>query len=88
VASDGGRLADDVVATIRTTIRAELSPRHVPDAVVAVAAIPTTLSGKKLELPVKKLLVDPTATGVVNRSVLRDPTAVDALLDAAHAAGV
>jgi acetoacetyl-CoA synthetase len=88
VASDGGRLADDVVATIRTTIRAELSPRHVPDAVVAVPAIPTTLSGKKLELPVKKLLVDPTATGVVNRSVLRDPTAVDALLDAAHAAGV
>jgi acetoacetyl-CoA synthetase len=81
-------LDESAIGQIRSTVRSQLSPRHTPDVVVAVPAIPTTLSGKKLELPVKKLLADPTAEGVVNRSVLRDAGAVDALLAAATAAGV
>ena len=89
VPADGTSSFDDAaVAEIRSTVRSQLSPRHTPDVVVAVPSIPTTLSGKKLELPVKKLLANPAAEGVVNRSVLRDAGSVDALLAAARAAGV
>ena len=49
-------LDDDLVGRLRSTLRAELSPRHVPDRFIEVPAIPRTLSGKKTELPVKRIL--------------------------------
>ena len=51
----------------------DLSPRHVPDEVVQVTAIPTTLSGKKLELPVKKILLGADPEQVASRGALKDP---------------
>ena len=51
-----GDLDDALVGTIRAALRAGLSPRHVPDRVVAVPAVPRNLTGKKLELPVKRIL--------------------------------
>src|SRR5262249_41292879 len=48
-------LEPTVVDKIKSTLRTTLSPRHVPDEVIAVPAIPRTLSGKKMEVPVKKL---------------------------------
>ncbi|MFJ6139000.1 acetoacetate--CoA ligase [Kitasatospora sp. NPDC092286] len=49
-------LDDDLIGRIRTTLRTELSPRHVPDEVIAVRGLPHTLTGKRIEVPVKRLL--------------------------------
>lgn len=74
---DGATQLDDaLVATLRRRIRSELSPRHVPDEVHRVRAIPTTLSGKKLELPVKRLLQGAPIDSVASRDALRDPEAL------------
>jgi acetoacetyl-CoA synthetase len=62
---------------IATRLRAELSPRHVPDRVVAVPAIPRTHSGKKLEVPVKRILLGEPAERVASRGALQDPAALD-----------
>ncbi|MFD0272094.1 acetoacetate--CoA ligase [Streptomyces sp. NPDC127106] len=52
----GATLDDDLRGRIKATIRAELSPRHVPDEVIEVPGIPHTLTGKRIEVPVKRLL--------------------------------
>jgi acetoacetyl-CoA synthetase len=62
---------------IATALRSALSPRHVPDEITAVPAIPRNRTGKKLELPVKKLLLGARPEDVVGRDVLADPTALD-----------
>ena len=54
VLREGTELDDELVARIRTRVREDCSPRHVPDEVVAVEEVPRTLSGKVLELPVKR----------------------------------
>jgi acetoacetyl-CoA synthetase len=74
-----GRLDDDLVARIRAELRAALSPRHAPDEVHQVPAIPTTLSGKKLEVPVKRILAGADPDAVASRGSLRDPSALDAV---------
>ena len=58
---------------IAAALRRELSPRHVPDAIVAVPAIPRTLTGKKLEAPVKRILRGEPAEKVASRDSLADP---------------
>ena len=80
----GITLDDDVRARIRSGVRTGLSPRHVPDEVHQVAAIPTTLSGKKLELPVKKILRGDDPEQVASRGALKDPAALDAIVSVAH----
>ena len=72
-------LDDEMTARIRSGIRTGLSPRHVPDELHHVAAIPTTLSGKKLELPVKKILRGDDPEQVASRGALKDPAALDAI---------
>jgi acetoacetyl-CoA synthetase len=56
VLRDGASLDDDLVAAIRTRVREDCSPRHVPTEVLTVAEVPRTLSGKVLEIPVKRIL--------------------------------
>jgi acetoacetyl-CoA synthetase len=73
----GATLDDDLRAAIVKGLRTELSPRHVPDLVLAVPAVPRTLSGKKLEVPVKRILGGAAADTVASRSSLVDPTALD-----------
>ncbi|HSJ91324.1 MAG TPA: acetoacetate--CoA ligase, partial [Ilumatobacter sp.] len=80
VVTDGRPLDDALVASIRSTVRQQLSPRHVPDEVHDVAAIPTTLSGKKLELPVKKILLGGDPDRVASRGALKDPAALDQIV--------
>jgi len=70
---------------IISRIKTELSPRHVPNAVVAVPDIPYTLSGKKLEVPVKKLLLGHPPAKVVNRDVLSNPHCLDWYIEFARA---
>jgi len=73
----GVTLDDDLRAAIVRALRSELSPRHVPDAIHAVPAVPRTLSGKKLEVPVKRILGGAAADAVASRSSLADPTGLD-----------
>ena len=70
-------------ARIAATLRKELSPRHVPDAVIVVPAIPRTLTGKKLEAPVKRILRGDPPERVASRDSLADPTALDAFVSLA-----
>ncbi len=64
---------DDLVARIKRALRTELSPRHVPDMIEPVPVMPRTLSGKKLEVPVKRILGGADADAVASRSSLADP---------------
>ncbi len=73
-------LDDEITSRLRSSLRNGLSPRHVPDEVHQLAAIPTTLSGKKLELPVKKILLGGHPDDVASRGALRDPAALDAIV--------
>lgn len=63
VPAEGARVDEDLAARIKAALRSQLSPRHVPDEVVEVRAVPRTLTGKKLEVPVKRVLqgADPAA---------------------------
>jgi acetoacetyl-CoA synthetase len=77
VLAEGVTLDDDLQAGIARTLRTQLSPRHVPDTIRAVPAIPRTLTGKKLETPVKRLLRGEPIESVASRDSLLDPTALD-----------
>jgi acetoacetyl-CoA synthetase len=65
---------------IARALRSELSPRHVPDTIAAVPAIPRTLTGKKLEAPVKRILRGAQADEVASRGALLEPLALDAFV--------
>jgi acetoacetyl-CoA synthetase len=77
VLTDGAELDDELRDRICRALRSELSPRHVPDVIRAVPAIPRTLTGKKLETPVKRLLRGASPDEVASRDALLDPTALD-----------
>jgi acetoacetyl-CoA synthetase len=76
VLRDGLSLDDELVARIRSRIREDCSPRHVPDEVRAVPAVPRTLSGKVLEVPVKRILSGERADRALSRDSLADPDAL------------
>jgi acetoacetyl-CoA synthetase len=77
--ADDHQLDDKLVNLIRLRLRTELSPRHVPDVIDCVRTIPRTLSGKKLEVPVKKMLLGVPASQAASRDSLADPGALDAI---------
>ncbi len=73
-----GLVLDEALAQrLKRAIRDALSPRHVPNDIFQVAAIPRTLSGKKMELPVKKLLMGATPEQVLNRDAMANADCVD-----------
>ncbi len=81
VALDGEReLDDELRGRIAGALRSELSPRHVPDSIVAVPAVPRTMTGKKLEAPVKRILLGARADEVASADALLDPTAIEAFV--------
>jgi acetoacetyl-CoA synthetase len=78
VLAGGAAFDDDLRGRIARALRSELSPRHVPDSIVEVPAIPRTLTGKKLETPVKRILLGARPESVASRDALLDPGALDA----------
>ena len=80
---DGARLTDELRAAIMGELRTALSPRHVPDEIRAVPAIPRTLSGKKLEVPVKRILTGTPADAAASRGSLADPASLDPFVELA-----
>jgi acetoacetyl-CoA synthetase len=77
VMQEGLTLNDEIKKKINTTIRSEYSPRHVPDGIIEVPDIPYTISGKKTETPVKKVLMGKDPKEVVNAGALRNPASMD-----------
>ncbi|WP_234197650.1 acetoacetate--CoA ligase [Pseudacidovorax sp. NFM-22] len=73
----GIELDEPLRQRIRQALRTGLSARHVPDEIVPVALVPRTITGKKLELPVKKLLLGQPLDKVVKRDALAQPAAID-----------
>jgi acetoacetyl-CoA synthetase len=73
VLADGQALDDALVARLRALLRAELSPRHVPDEIHQVPGIPRTLSGKKLEVPVRKILQGTPVAAAADPDALANP---------------
>ncbi|MEP4533029.1 MAG: acetoacetate--CoA ligase [Cyclobacteriaceae bacterium] len=63
-------------ATIRSTLKSECSPRHVPDKIIEVSDLPYTLSGKKMEVPVKKVLMGMKDAKGINEESIRNPDAM------------
>ncbi|WGY01700.1 acetoacetate--CoA ligase [Nocardioides sp. QY071] len=78
VAPDG--LSDDLRHEIRSALRTALSPRHLPDAIIEVRAVPRNRTGKKLELPAKRILQGRSLDEVASRETLADPTSLDAFV--------
>jgi len=87
VLADGVQWGDALRAKIVAALRGALSPRHVPDVIEAVPAIPRTLTAKKLELPVKRILLGARASEVASRDALADPHALDAFVEIAARRG-
>lgn len=74
----GGLILNDALRErIRRHLRSEYSPRHVPDVICEIEAIPTTLTGKKLEVPVRRILMGMSPEKAVNRSAMANPHAID-----------
>jgi acetoacetyl-CoA synthetase len=73
----GINLDEALTARIRESIRSALSPRFLPNAIFQVAEIPRTLSGKKQELPIKKLMLGQPLEKVVNREAMANPACLD-----------
>jgi acetoacetyl-CoA synthetase len=81
VLTDGNQLDDDLVKAIRTRVREDCSPRHVPNEVIAIPEIPRTLSGKVLEVPVKRVLMGDDPGKAASRESLANPEAFDWFVD-------
>ncbi|HRQ58863.1 MAG TPA: acetoacetate--CoA ligase [Azoarcus taiwanensis] len=73
----GVALDEALDARIRQRLREDWSPRHVPDRIYAVPAIPYTLTGKKLEVPVRRILLGADAARVANPDAMSNPSALD-----------
>lgn len=73
VLKEGAMLTDDVKKRIKQVIRQSCSPRHVPNEIFTVAELPKTLNGKKLEVPIKKILMGTPVEKAVNLGSLANP---------------
>ncbi|MGI8679461.1 MAG: acetoacetate--CoA ligase [Jatrophihabitans sp.] len=83
VLADGIAL-DDVRDELRRAVRTNLSPRHVPDEIAAIAEVPRTLNGKKCEVPVKRVLMGTPLEKAVSAGALTNPAAMRPFVDAAR----
>jgi acetoacetyl-CoA synthetase len=84
VLREGLSLDDTLTQRLKQAIRVALSARHVPNEIFHVSAIPRTLSGKKMELPVKKLLMGADPGKIFNRDAMANAHAVDWFIEFAQ----
>ncbi|MEA2149718.1 MAG: acetoacetyl-CoA synthetase [Solirubrobacteraceae bacterium] len=87
VLREGAELGDELRAAIARRIREDCSPRHVPDDVFTVAEVPRTLSGKVLEVPVKRILAGTAPERAASRDSLANPAALDWFAEFARSGG-
>jgi acetoacetyl-CoA synthetase len=76
----GHALTDDLRQRIRQALRSQYSPRHVPDSIHEITEVPYTISGKKMETPVKKILMGHHPDRVASPDTMRNPQALQAFM--------
>lgn len=79
--NEGEVLTEEIKSALRKTLRADYTPRHVPDDIIEVQDIPYTISGKKLEAPVKKILLGQPISKAANPDAMRNPETLDFFVD-------
>ena len=79
--AEGAVLDDALRGKIAGLLRSEYTARHVPDKIIAVPAIPATLTGKKMEVPVRKILLGARPDDAANRDAMANPQALDAFAE-------
>jgi acetoacetyl-CoA synthetase len=84
VLGDGALLDEALERAIKGRIRSDLSPRHVPDAVIAIPAVPRTLNGKKLEVPIRKILLGTPLQEAVSADALSNPESLQFFVEFAR----
>ena len=84
VLQPGYELDETLQDTIRAKLRQDLSPRHLPNDIIAVPQIPYTLSGKKMEIPVRQIMLGRDPEKAANRGAMRNPQAMDFFVDFAN----
>jgi acetoacetyl-CoA synthetase len=87
VPAAGGELDDDLAGRLRAALRSQLSPRHVPDEIHQVPGVPRTLSGKKLEVPVRRILLGTEPGHAVDLNALANPEVLAYFTPSAPAPG-
>ncbi|TWP34995.1 acetoacetate--CoA ligase [Leekyejoonella antrihumi] len=85
VPTSGSTLDDALRDRIRAAIRQKVSPRHVPDEIIQLAALPHTRTGKRLEVPLKRILQGASTGEVLQRTAVDDPDLLQPFLDLARA---
>ena len=81
---DGAVLDDALRGKIADRLRRQYTARHVPDRIIQVAAIPVTLTGKKMEVPVRKILLGMPPDQAANRNAMANPASLDAFAEYAR----
>lgn len=83
VMKDGLSLSPEIKQRIKTVLKTDYSPRHVPDEIIAVPDVPYTISGKKTETPVKKIFMGKNPSDVMSTDSLRNPQSMEAFISLA-----
>ena len=81
VMQDGKELTEEIINRIKQQLKSECSPRHVPDKIILTPDIPYTISGKKMEAPVKRILMGNSVEQAANRGAMRNPESLDFFRD-------
>ena len=84
VLREGLSLEEDLVKKIKSNLRVNLSPRHVPDELYQIEEVPRTLSGKKVEVPIKRIFIGEAPEKVVTADALRNPEAMHFFIELAR----
>jgi acetoacetyl-CoA synthetase len=87
VLEEGVELDEDLVDRIKKSIREATSPRHVPDEVLTIPEVPRTLNGKKVEVPVKKILSGTPSEEAVSKDSLNNPDSLNFFVEQAEKMG-
>ena len=83
-----GASPETIEQKVRTALREQVSPRHVPDRVLVARTLPRTLSGKKVEVPIRRIVLGAAAQSAVSADSLADPAALEEVLAALEEAGL
>ena len=81
VLREGARLDEDLKTRIRDKLRRDVSPRHVPNEMLTIDEVPYTLSGKKMEVPIRKILLGMEVDRAANLGAMRNPEAINYFLE-------
>jgi acetoacetyl-CoA synthetase len=81
VLGEGKELDDDLTDRIKQKLRQDISPRHVPDEIFVIDEIPYTLSGKKMEVPIRRILLGQPVQKAANPGAMRNPDSLQFFID-------